>query len=42
VLERKLEDQKDLIRDLTTEIRILKAQVNKQPEPMPIHVIHDR
>jgi hypothetical protein len=43
VLERKLDDQKDLIRDLTTEICILKSQTNKpQPEPMPIHVIHDR
>jgi hypothetical protein len=43
ILERKLEDQKDLIRDLTTEIRILKSQVNKpQPEPSPIHIIHDR
>jgi len=44
VLERKLEDQKDLIYDLRTEIRILKAQVNKpqQEQLLPIHVIHDR
>jgi hypothetical protein len=42
-LERKLEAQKDLIRDLTTEIRLLKAQVNQpRPEPAPIHhVIHN-
>jgi chromosome segregation ATPase len=42
-LERKLETQKDLVRDLATEIRLLKAQANKpQPEPSPIHhVIHN-
>jgi hypothetical protein len=42
-LEKKLEAQTDLIRDLRTEIRILKSQVNKpQPEQLPIHVIHER
>jgi hypothetical protein len=43
VLERKLEAQNDLIRDLRTEVRILKSQMNKpQQEQLPIHVIHDR
>jgi len=43
ILERKLDDDREQIRDLRTTVSILKAQVNKpQPEPSPIHVIHER
>jgi hypothetical protein len=41
ILEKKLEAQTDLIRDLRTEVRILKNKPQQQ-EQLPIHIIHDR
>jgi chromosome segregation ATPase len=44
VLERKLEDQKDLTTDLRSEVRVLRAQVNavekKPAEARELHVVH--
>jgi hypothetical protein len=44
VLERKVDDHKDLVNDLRTEVRILKAQVRMKPqqqEPREIQVIKE-
>ena len=39
-LERKLENQNNLIYELRTEVRLLKAQMNKPQPEQSIHVIH--